>query len=192
MDTISCILISSIFNSVWELRKFFRQKAYSLAPGVFLVRFQAQYALYTVNRSESPAKIFPRKTSSGSLASCIPNGVKFSEFVKALTSLRESIARRMFLEEGASRASRRVGSTSPSLQIFTRSTKSCKERRSISGVCCSASYTTLVEYLLPELNIAYQFFMSVLREHVKTDSVLNTPSSSPSLFRISPRDKGFN
>lgn len=61
IDTISCILISSIFNNVWELRKFFRQKAYSLAPGVFLVRFQAQYALYTVNKSESPAKMSARR-----------------------------------------------------------------------------------------------------------------------------------
>jgi hypothetical protein len=50
----SCILMSSMFKSVCELRKFFRQKAYSLAPGVLLVRFQAQYALYTVRRSESP------------------------------------------------------------------------------------------------------------------------------------------
>ena len=53
-EAMSCILMSSMFNSVCELRKFFRQKAYSLAPGVLLVRFQAQYALYTVRRSESP------------------------------------------------------------------------------------------------------------------------------------------
>lgn len=54
MDTTSCILTSSILSSVCELRKFFRQKAYSLDPGVLLARFQAQYALYTVNKSESP------------------------------------------------------------------------------------------------------------------------------------------
>lgn len=55
METTSCILMSSMFSRVGELRKFLRQKAYSLAPGVLRVRFQAQYALYTVNKSESPA-----------------------------------------------------------------------------------------------------------------------------------------
>lgn len=83
---------------------------------------------------------FPRKTSSGSFASCDPKGVKLSLLVRALTSFRESIARRIFLEDGGSNASRSVCSTSPSLQILTRSTRSCRDRRSISGVCCSASY----------------------------------------------------
>lgn len=55
IETISWSLTSSMFSSVCGLRKFFRQKAYSLAPGVLRVRFHAQYALYTVNRSESPA-----------------------------------------------------------------------------------------------------------------------------------------
>lgn len=82
---------------------------------------------------------FPRKTSSGSLASCMPSGVSASEFVSALTSLSESIARRMFFGDGGSTASRSVCSTSPRLQIFTRSTRSWSDRRSISGVCCSAS-----------------------------------------------------
>lgn len=84
---------------------------------------------------------FPRNTSSGSFASCDPRDVRFSAFVRAFTSLRESIARRMFLDEGGSSASRRVCSTSPSLQILTRNTRSCNDNRSISGVCCSASYT---------------------------------------------------
>lgn len=56
IDTTNCILMSSILSNVCELRKFFRQNAYSFAPGVFLVRFQEQYALYTVRRSESPVQ----------------------------------------------------------------------------------------------------------------------------------------
>lgn len=42
IDTISCILMSSILSSVCELRKFLRQKAYSLTPGVLRARFHAQ------------------------------------------------------------------------------------------------------------------------------------------------------
>ena len=47
---------------------------------------------------------FPRKTSNGSLANWIPSGVKSSPGVKARTSIRASIARRMFFAEGGSRA----------------------------------------------------------------------------------------
>lgn len=57
METTSCILMSSILSRVGGLRKFLRQKEYSLAPGVLRVRFQAQYALYTVSRSESPVRV---------------------------------------------------------------------------------------------------------------------------------------
>ena len=55
IETTSCILTSSMFSSVCELRKFFRQKPYSFDPGVLRARFHEQYALYTVRRSESPA-----------------------------------------------------------------------------------------------------------------------------------------
>lgn len=82
---------------------------------------------------------FPRKTSNGNFASCLPSGVRVSVFVSALTSLRASMARRIFLDDGGSMASESVGSTSPKLHIFTRRTRSCNESRSISGVCCSAS-----------------------------------------------------
>ncbi|KAB8067610.1 hypothetical protein BDV29DRAFT_196301 [Aspergillus leporis] len=187
MDTISCILMSSMFN----------KNAYSLAPGVLLVLLdpmvftngdlEERIAAILTEASRHLKKVpwiisFPRKTSNGNLASCMPSGVMFSAFVKALTSLRESIARRMFLEDGGSKASRRVGSTSPSLQILTRRTKSCRDRRSISGVCCSASYGIFT----------YQFVMSVLGEQMKTDPILNTAGSSPSLLRISSRDKGLH
>ena len=182
METTSCILMSSMFNSVCELRKLLRQKEYSFPPAVLRMRFHTQYALYTVSRSESPRRKesrarsfcelepmvltngdfdermaamlsdasrhlknapctinFPRKTSRGSLASCEPNGVRFSPLVNAFTSFSASIARRMFFDDGGSRASRSVCSTSPSLQILTRRTRSWRDSRSISGVCCSGS-----------------------------------------------------
>ena len=81
---------------------------------------------------------FPRKTSRGSLASCLPSGVRSSPIVSAFTSIRESMARLTFFERGGSRASARVCSMLPSLQILTRRTRSWRESRSISGVCCSA------------------------------------------------------
>ena len=134
---------------------------------------------------------FPRKTSSGSFASCIPNGVRFSAFVRALTSFRESIARRMFFDEGGSSASRRVCSTSPNLQILTRNTRSCKDNRSISGVCCSASYRSST--LGPNLRMKkpYRFFMPVLGEQMETDSILDTSSSSTSLLRVRPGNESL-
>ena len=80
-----------------------------------------------------------RKTSNGSLDSCLPRGVNSSEFVSAFTSLRASIERRIFLTDGGSSASERVCSISPRLQTLTRSTRSCNDNRIISGVCCSES-----------------------------------------------------
>jgi hypothetical protein len=47
---------------------------------------------------------FPKKTSRGSRANWCPSGVSSSSGVKALTSTRASIARRMFLAEGGSKA----------------------------------------------------------------------------------------
>ena len=82
---------------------------------------------------------FPRKTSSGSVASCRPSGVKSSMLVRAFTSINESIARLIFLEDGGSSASIKAISISPSLHILTRRTRSWSDRRSISGVCSSAS-----------------------------------------------------
>lgn len=135
---------------------------------------------------------FPRKTSRGNLASCMPRGVKLSELVRALTSFSESIARRMFLDDGGSSASRRVCSTSPSLQILTRSTRSCKDSRSISGVCCSASCEDVSIKGLMTGIWTYQFIMSMLGKQVETDTALHPSSSSSALLCIRTRDKGLH
>lgn len=82
---------------------------------------------------------FPRNTSNGSFASCRPNGVNSSEAVSALTSTRASIARRMFFAKGGWSASANVCSMAPSLQILTRSTRSCNDRRNISAVWSGAN-----------------------------------------------------
>ena len=108
-------------------------------------RMAAMLTVASKHRKKAPWMIIlPRKTSSGNLANCVPRDVRLSLLVSALTSLRESMARRMFFDDGGSRASRSVCSTSPNLHIFTRSTRSCKESRSSSGVCCSASCILLV------------------------------------------------
>lgn len=145
------------------------------------------------HRKNAPCMInFPKKTSNGNLASCIPSGVRLSLLVRALTSLRASMARRMFLGSGGSSASRRVCSTSPSLQIFTRSTRSCRESRSISGVCCSKSYTLSVSTQPPvQVKTPYQLVMSVFTKQVETNAILNTPSATPTLFGIGTGNEGF-
>ncbi|KAL5364853.1 hypothetical protein BJX96DRAFT_168625 [Aspergillus floccosus] len=195
--------MSSMFISVCELRKFLRQNVYSFTPGVLRVRFHTHRArsfcvfdpmvLTNGDLDERIAAMlmaaFPRNTSSGSFASCMPSGVRFSELVNAFTSFRASIARRMFLEEGGSRASRSVCSTSPSLQILTRRTRSCKESRSISGVCCSASCDSLVPVIEHGHGRKYQLVMSVLRKHVEADALLHTTGSSPSLLCVGSRNE---
>lgn len=119
------------------------RSACALAPiGAEKGDFDDKIAAIVSAASRQPKRLpskssFPRNTSSGSFASCLPRGVRSSPGVRALTSTSESMARRIFFASGGSRASDSVCSMPPSLQILTRRTRSCRERRSISGVCCS-------------------------------------------------------
>lgn len=60
IDVISCALSSSMLERVCELKLFFRQNSCSEPPVVQQILRQAEYALYTVNKSESPISLGQR------------------------------------------------------------------------------------------------------------------------------------
>ena len=110
-----------------------------------------------------PSRInFPRKTSNGSFTSCRPNGVSSSVDVSALTSINASTARRMFFDEGGSSASDNASSAPPKWQILTRRTKSCKDKRSISGVCSSAIYVLVSDSVFEQSSRVISFYKLIM------------------------------
>ena len=166
-----------------------------LVKGDLLDKIAAMLTDASTQLKKAPYSInFPRKTSSGNLASRFPSDVNTSPPVSAFTVLRDSIALRTFFAEGGSRASESVSSISPRLQILTRSMRSCKERRSISGLCCSAIYSNPLAKKNTKAARAtkYHVVMSIFCKQVKAQSLLNSTGSTSTLLSISTGYEAFH